>query len=82
MISMLAFALLGVSYDLSPVLHDYALLGDSVVINTPVLKPQAVALPALPVIQQPAVQYYYTQRVIRFGGSKMFSGSCASGSCR
>ena len=27
MISMLAFALLGVSYDLSPVLHDYALLG-------------------------------------------------------
>ncbi len=83
MISMLAFAVLGVSYDLSPVLHNYALLDGDVVLSVPAVKPQVVVRPALPVVQQPAVQYYYTpQRVIRFGSSKMFSGSCASGSCR
>lgn len=84
MISMLAFAMLGIGYDLLPSANNYALISDA-----PVLKPQivvpVVAQPVVPVVAQPVYQYYYTpQRVIRFGNGsqKMFFGSCASGSCR
>jgi hypothetical protein len=84
MISLLAFAMLGVGYDLSPNMNDYALIVDA-----PIMKPQAVVpvinLPVAQPVAQPVYQYYYTpQRVIRFGNGsqKMFFGSCASGSCR
>lgn len=82
MISMLAFAVLGVGYDLSPDSRNYALLSDP---EPVVLKPQVAVQPIISAVQTIGIQYYYTpQRVIRFGngGPKMFLGSCSSGSCR